>query len=73
MSLTNVLTLPTYGIPLPRSLRRQGSQGTGRDSRGNIMVHGSTKPVAGVTALPSDSSIRWMYISSTGAWVEGYR
>ena len=62
------------GVVVPRGLRRGGSamNWSGRDARGNVIVHWTISPLEGRTGLPSDGSICWMYISATRSWVEGY-
>ena len=64
------------GVEVPRGLRRGGSvmNQSGRDARGNVIVHWRTSHgIHGrLSGLPSDSSICWMYISATRSWVEGY-
>ena len=64
------------GVEAPAGLRRHAGDGailSGRDARNNIIVHWHLSPADGVSGLPSDSSICWMYVSSIDTWVEGYR
>ena len=63
------------GVAVPRGLRRGGDavDRTGRDARNNIIVHWSVSPRVGVSGLPSDGSICWMYVSATDTWIEGYQ
>ena len=62
------------GVAVPRGLKRGGSvvSVSGRDARNNVIVHWRSSPGEGLTGLPSDSSICWMYVDATGSWVEGY-
>ena len=62
------------GVKVPRGLRRGGSvmNQSGRDARGNVIVHWTSSPGEGRIGLPSDSSTCWMYVSATRSWVEGY-
>ena len=62
------------GVAVPRGLKRGGSalSRSGRDARDNVIVHWTVSPGEGLTGLPSDGSICWMYVSATGSWVEGY-
>ena len=64
------------GVTVPRGLKKGGSEvgnHSGRDARNNIIVHW-TVAVAGESewGFPSDNAVCWMYVSATGAWVEGY-
>ena len=63
------------GVAVPRGLKRGGStvSRSGRDARNNVIVHWTVSPGEGLTGLPSDGSVCWMYVSATGSWVEGYR
>ena len=62
------------GVRVPRGLLRGGeiAAQSGRDDRNNIIVHWEFSPGEGLSGLPSDGSICWMYVSSLGSWVEGY-
>ena len=62
------------GVAVPRGLKRGGSalSRSGRDARNNVIVHWTFSPDEGLTGLPSDGSICWMYVSATDSWVEGY-
>ena len=63
------------GVAVPRGLKRGGSavSRSGRDARNNVIVHWTVSPAQGLTGLPSDDSVCWMYVDATGSWVEGYR
>ena len=63
------------GVAIPRGLRRGGSvmNRSGRDARGNVIVHWGYNLGEARFLSPSDSSICWMYVSATRSWVEGYR
>ena len=62
------------GVLVPEGLRRGGTvmNRSGRDARGNVIVHWTVSPLHSQSGLPADGSICWMYVSALGSWVEGY-